>query len=85
MSTLSQANEKDTSFQTHYDWTAVPLGNFQIQQSLPGQPLTATAGSCDGIGDTLALPLQILNTSQFGTLLWYLTAITGCAELVVNV
>lgn len=35
-------------FQTHYDWTAVPLGTFQNQQSLPGQPLTAAAGSRDG-------------------------------------
>lgn len=63
-------------FQTHYDWTAVPLGTFQKQQSHPGQPLTATAGSRNSIEDILALPLHILNTSQFGMLLWYLTVIT---------
>lgn len=56
MSTFSQANEKDTNFQTHYDWTAVPLGTFQNQQSQSGRTLTATAGSCNGVKDTLPLP-----------------------------
>lgn len=39
-------------FQTHYDWTAVPLGTFQNQQSLAWHPLTATAGSWDSVTDT---------------------------------
>lgn len=56
------------------------MGTFQNQQSLPGQLVTATAQSCKRAEDTLALPFLILNTSQFGMLLWYPTLIPECVE-----
>lgn len=73
MSTFSYKQER-RHFQTHYDWTAVLVGTFQYQQSLPGQPVTVTAWCQTHSG--AALPHFEHVSILAAPLLWCLTAIT---------